>query len=82
MENGFFVGGQTWGDLSLLREYSTYTVCRCVSLEVELLIEVGLEKDRGLAHYGLNFIKCLLVTRFPFEYTTLLCEVEQRADDH
>src|SRR6266446_9893195 len=64
---------------TLLREYGAHAIGRCVGLEKEGFIEVGLCEDRTGTHARFKFFKCFVLRFSPMPYDGLFCKVQQWA---
>ena len=57
----------------LLREYHSDPICGSIGLQIEAMLEVGLDEDWFLAHEGFEHFECLELGFPPMPHYTLLC---------
>ncbi len=61
---------------TLLREYGAHTIGRCVGLEEERFIKVGLCEDGTRTHARFKFFKRLVLRFSPVPYDGLFREIQ------
>ncbi len=61
---------------TLLREYGAHAISRCIGLEKEWFIEIGLCEDGAGAHAIFEFLECFVLWLSPVPYNCLFCKIQ------